>query len=295
MVEFNKDKIPTYKLIVHIAQIVLSVTIWCLEIVVFKGGDVNGQMGWTFGVCFLSVPAWIYLIMAPRYPRASNIAQPNALLTVDALMTIIWLSAFATQAAYNTADDCGSACGVSKAIVGLGVFETLFWGLSTFISFATLQYYNTNGVLPGYDSLHRGRTHTMNDIDPDKAAFSTAPVDEEAYAPLGGGLHDHDDSMEPEFNAGPYGGGSSMHNDPDSFGTSHHQDTSYGGAGMGARYDEPVGAYESHGANTAYESHGSVGPGGAALYSPPQVHDEDYDSPAQFPAGNYDNIGFRQV
>lgn len=50
MVEFNRDRIPLYKLIVHIAQIVLSVTIWCLEIVVFKGGDVNGQMGWTFGV-----------------------------------------------------------------------------------------------------------------------------------------------------------------------------------------------------------------------------------------------------
>lgn len=70
------------------------------------------------------MPAWIYLIMAPRYPRASNIAQPNALLTVDAIFIIIWLSAFATQAAYNTANSCGSACGPSKAIVGLGVFET---------------------------------------------------------------------------------------------------------------------------------------------------------------------------
>lgn len=62
--------------------------------------------------------------MAPRYPRAANIAQPNALLTVDAFMTMLWLSAFATQAAYNTANSCGTACGVSKAIVGVGVFET---------------------------------------------------------------------------------------------------------------------------------------------------------------------------
>lgn len=50
MVEFNHDKIPLYKLIVHCAQIVLSVTIWILEIIVFKGGDINGQNGWTFGV-----------------------------------------------------------------------------------------------------------------------------------------------------------------------------------------------------------------------------------------------------
>lgn len=169
-------------------------------------------------------------------------------------------------------------------------------------------------MLPGYDDLHRGRTHTMNNIDPDKAAFSTAPVDEEAYAPLGG----HADPMEHEFNASPYGG-SSPHHDPDSFGA---QDTSYGGAGgsMGSRYDEPAGGaygaggagrtsppyggtghvspapYESHSAGAApYESHGSVGPAGAALYSPPPAHESAYDAPPQFPAGNYENIGFRQV
>lgn len=62
--------------------------------------------------------------MAPRYPRAANISGPNAMLTIDSLMIILWLSAFATQAAYNTADSCGTACGPSKAIVGLGVFET---------------------------------------------------------------------------------------------------------------------------------------------------------------------------
>lgn len=50
MVEFNYDKIPLYKLIVHIVQIVLSVTIWIMEIIVFRGGDVTGQNGWTFGV-----------------------------------------------------------------------------------------------------------------------------------------------------------------------------------------------------------------------------------------------------
>lgn len=62
--------------------------------------------------------------MAPRWPRTRKIAQPNVMLCVDALYTIIWLSAFSTQAAYNTANSCGSACSVSKAIVALGVFET---------------------------------------------------------------------------------------------------------------------------------------------------------------------------
>lgn len=60
--------------------------------------------------------------MAPRFPRTRKIAQPHAMLAVDCIYTIIWLSAFATQAAYNTANLCGSACNLSKAIVGLGFF-----------------------------------------------------------------------------------------------------------------------------------------------------------------------------
>lgn len=51
--EFDHEKIPLYKLIVHIIQIVISVTIWILEIIVFKGGDINGNNGWTFGVVSL--------------------------------------------------------------------------------------------------------------------------------------------------------------------------------------------------------------------------------------------------
>lgn len=51
--EFDHEKIPLYKLITHIIQIVISVTIWILEIIVFKGGDINGNNGWTFGVVSL--------------------------------------------------------------------------------------------------------------------------------------------------------------------------------------------------------------------------------------------------
>lgn len=60
--------------------------------------------------------------MTPRFSRTRRFAQPYAMLLVDAIFVVIWISAFATQAAYNTADDCGKACKLSKAIVGLGVF-----------------------------------------------------------------------------------------------------------------------------------------------------------------------------
>lgn len=158
-------------------------------------------------------------------------------------------------------------------------------------------------MLPGYDNLHRGRTHTMNNIDPDKAAFSTGPVDEEAYAPLGAGQHDHSSDDEHEFNAGPpygagvhhpgtsaspYGGaGGSMPlpHDPDAYG---HQDTSYGGAAssMGSRYD---------GGESYAHVNPTPPPAGTGLYSPPAVHDDDdIHGPVQFPAGNYGNIGFER-
>lgn len=71
--------------------------------------------------CFLSIPAWVFLICTPRFARTRRFAQVHAMLLVDLLFTIIWISAFATQAAYNSADKCGKACKISKGIVGLGV------------------------------------------------------------------------------------------------------------------------------------------------------------------------------
>lgn len=58
--------------------------------------------------------------MSPRFPKTRKLANPYVMAVVDGLYTIFWLSAFATQAAYNTANLCGHACKLSKAIVGLG-------------------------------------------------------------------------------------------------------------------------------------------------------------------------------
>lgn len=44
------------------------------------------------------------------------------MLAVDAAFTVIWLSAFATQAAYNSSGLCGQACNISKGVVALGIF-----------------------------------------------------------------------------------------------------------------------------------------------------------------------------
>lgn len=62
--------------------------------------------------------------MTPRFDRTRKLANPYAMMAVDGVFTVIWLSAFATQASFNAENLCGSRCGISKAIVALGVFIT---------------------------------------------------------------------------------------------------------------------------------------------------------------------------
>lgn len=280
--EWNPDLVPPLKLGLHGAQILFSFIIFCLEISVFraKNASIVGDNGWTFGVCFLSVPAWIYLCMAPRFPRTRRLANPYVMASIDGLFTVVWLSAFATQAAYNTADLCGEGCAESKAIVGMGFFVFLFFAGTTFISLYTVQYYKWNGNLPGYENI-QSRPHN---IDPDKAAFSMAPHDEEAYAPIGMAGHDidhHSNSDDQEYDA-THGGQSQVgggYSDLGSFGRRE-------GSNVGEnpfRHDNP---FDS---DTEYNPHHQEPVG--HVYAPPSVND-DYDDvqPVHFPAGNYERV-----
>lgn len=64
--------------------------------------------------------------MTARFPRTRRFAHPYGLTTVDALFMVMWLSAFAAVASWNTAGKCGDGCKLSKTIVGLGVFIWYF-------------------------------------------------------------------------------------------------------------------------------------------------------------------------
>ncbi|KAF6819789.1 chaperone-binding protein [Colletotrichum sojae] len=283
--DFDPEYVPGVKLGLHIFQFLLSFVIWALEIAVFRadGAQIVGNNGWTFGVCFLSVPAWIYLIMAPRWPRTRKLANPYAMVAVDGTFAVIWLSAFATQAAYNTANMCGTACNLSKAIVGLGVFVTLLFCVSTFVSLYTLKHYQFHGALPGYDKQKIGN----DNIDPDKAAFSMAPHDEEAYAPVN--MDDHLDESNP-YNNTPSNQGS--YNDR------YGNNTSAYGAGStayGPEDDDPnrYGSLPSRHNNAAmfdseteYHSQQPTVTPAVQPYTAPGYDDDD--RPAQFPVANYD-------
>ncbi|KAL0943965.1 chaperone-binding protein [Colletotrichum truncatum] len=275
--DFNPENVPRVKLGLHIVQFVLSFVIWALEIAVFRAKDAKivGNNGWTFGVCFLSIPAWIYLIMAPRWPRTRKLANPYAMVAVDGVFTVIWLSAFASQAAYNTANQCGEACNLSKAIVGLGVFVTVLFGVSTFVSLYTLKHYQFHGSLPGYDK----QKIAGDNIDPDKAAFSMAPHDEEAYAPVN--MDDHNDDH-------PYGSNAGTASNMGSYNDRYGASSAYG-----PEDDDPnrYGSLPSRQNAAMFDSetdYHSQPPAAAPTTMPYTAPAYDDDRPAQFPAANYD-------
>ncbi|KAJ6781154.1 hypothetical protein PWT90_07865 [Aphanocladium album] len=285
MIEFDPDRVPLFKLGLHIAQIVLAFVLWVLEIAVFtgKGSKVVGNNGWTFACFFISIPIWVYLIMTPRFERTRRFANVHAMFAVDLFGVILWLSAFATQAAYNSSGLCGSRCGISKGVVALGVIITLLFAGSTFISGYTMTYFNFHGSLPGYSNRKiRGGS---NDIDPDKEAFSMAPHGDEAYERV------HMDDHEHEQDGGSYGGSYGNRygaNHPNPYSGGEHYDDEdpnrYGAlpprSNAGAFFDS----------ETEYHSGGAAGsPPPVAPAAMPYRPPVD-ESPAQFPQANYDRV-----
>ncbi|CZS92915.1 uncharacterized protein RCO7_01248 [Rhynchosporium graminicola] len=258
MVEFDVHNLQKIKMFVHIAQAVMILIVWSVEIAVFKGADVDGRSGWFFGLCFLTIPALIYLTMTPRFPRTRKLANPYAMACVDALFCILWISAFASQASFNSSGKCKDACGLSKAVVALGVFIWLFWVITTFMSLYGVVYYKREGYLPGASRA----PHNANQIDPDKEAFSTAPHDDE-YAPV----HNTDDHELPV-----------------------HEGTSFGGLGSGGLGSGP-GPYDANSYGGGYvpptvhdEPTGYTGYSGAAPVNTSAL------GRVQFPDARYSNV-----
>ncbi|RDW87336.1 hypothetical protein BP5796_03030 [Coleophoma crateriformis] len=250
--EFSVHKLQTFKLALHILQGVTIFITFCLMIAVFTtSASIDGRPGWFFALTFLTFPALIFLTMTPRFPRTRKLANPYALAAVDGLFCIFWLSAFASVANWMSAGKCGSGCKLAGAEVALGVFIWLFWCTTTAMSVYGCIYYRNNGYLPGGSRAPNSAAM----IDPDKEAFSTAPLDDE-YAPV----HNTDHHDEEDAYPGP--------SEIPQY-SAHAPDT-YAPPSMGGGYSSPM----LHEENTAY-----------AGYSP-----EPQQVPggrAQFPAGNY--------
>lgn len=142
------------------------------------------------------------------------------------------------------------------------------------VSSYSLTYYNFHGTLPGYDSHQRLPGNSTN-IDPDKAAFSTADEDYERV-----NLDDQEAGGAHYAEAGRYGTANPYSTDdfsnPDRYGSLPPRNNSSHGNGDDFLH-----------ADTEYTS-GGVPPAPAPTPYGGTPQRPYTDEPAHFPAGNYD-------
>lgn len=156
---------------------------------------------------------------------------------------------------------------------------SLFFCVTTVLSIYTVQYFKWHNRLPGYDKLALGGQN----IDPDKAAFSTAPHDEDAYAPVH--MDDHDnDATRP---------GHSDYSDP--YGAPSHVSDPYTGAagvsGSQVSYSGGQNPFQQQNPFDDDTEYRRPSPAAGGRYNPPTAQDEEDDArPVAFPTANYDRI-----
>ncbi|KAL5119073.1 hypothetical protein ACEQ8H_002997 [Pleosporales sp. CAS-2024a] len=167
------------KVVGHVFQSVFIFVGLCLTLAVMgKDGTTGGATTYFLVLCFLSIPAIIYLVMVPMWSRAKRFANAYAFLALDFVYTILWFAASVAVAVWNsrgisqgaaerklpascTTFKFGSAskCAVSKASVGIGVIIFLLFALTTAVSAYYLIRFVREGALP-YESKSKKSTTT---------------------------------------------------------------------------------------------------------------------------------------
>ncbi|KZF19110.1 hypothetical protein L228DRAFT_251198 [Xylona heveae TC161] len=227
----------------HIAQAVIIFVSWAVTIAIFtQSSTTDGRTKWFFTLCWLSIPALIYLTMVPMWSRARRFANAYAYAAIDTVFAIFWLSAAIAVATWNSSGESEGAkkkkksdascatfaygsettCKLSKVTVGFGVVVFIFFAVTAAISIYGAIYYRKNGTLPGDEP----QPHDPNSIENQtKDAFSTNTFDDDDndiikpghvsahegddYAPLH--QNEADDyqlpSRRPDWQPEPYSGG----------------------------------------------------------------------------------------
>ncbi|KAK2766075.1 hypothetical protein FQN54_007590 [Arachnomyces sp. PD_36] len=169
------------KTILHAVQAFVIFLAWAFTIAVFtREGATDGRTGWYFGLCWLSIPALIYLVGVPIWPRARRFGNAYAFAFLDILFTLFWFSAWVAVASYvaagksagpgDTGDDdeeddsednkegksgCDAfgygspgKCKLSTGTVILGVVIFLLFVATSYLSIRNVQHYRRTGTMP---------------------------------------------------------------------------------------------------------------------------------------------------
>ncbi|KAI1626696.1 hypothetical protein EDD37DRAFT_620341 [Exophiala viscosa] len=174
----------------HIGQAAILFLAWVLTIALMTcNGTTDGRVGWYFGLCFLTIPILIYLVMVPMWSRARRFANVYAFASIDCLAVILWLSAWASVASYisagkgkgtGTGSGCDNfkygskgRCELGETIIIFGVFEMLLFMATAFISIRAVMTFKRTGMMPAEHVAAPGGKHGGDFSTQTQDAFSS--------------------------------------------------------------------------------------------------------------------------
>ncbi|CAI6333784.1 unnamed protein product [Periconia digitata] len=204
----NTSYVQKCKTVAHFFQGLVIFIAGCITIAILtQDGEIGGPTRYYFAMCFVTLPALIYLTMVPMWSRAQKFANAYAFVALDALYTVLWLAAFMSVAIWNTQGvtegaeerkleerNCTtfkygpeSKCNLSRATVGLGVFICVLFVITTAISGYYVRSFRKEGVLPYEASKEESQYHATGG-DPSSAKDPTWSTEMQP--------HDHSDDEE---------------------------------------------------------------------------------------------------
>lgn len=195
------------KNLIHFVQALIIFVAWAMTIAIWTKGDgIDGRTVWYWVLCWISIPALVYLAAVPMWPRARRFGNVYAFATVDALYALFWFSAWVCLASYvaqgksigkssdddkdsksnsksnsnskradsdkkgcdNWAYGSASKCNVSTATTIIGVVIFLLFAVTAWMSFRNVMHFRRTGTLP--DAVSDPTFAAQS-----KAAFSNNP------------------------------------------------------------------------------------------------------------------------
>ncbi|KAJ5099867.1 hypothetical protein N7532_006868 [Penicillium argentinense] len=94
------------KNLIHFTQALIIFVAWAMTIAIWTkgkgdtGGAIDGRTVWYWILCWISVPALVYLAAVPMWPRARRFGNVYAFATVDIIYAVFWFSAWICLASY---------------------------------------------------------------------------------------------------------------------------------------------------------------------------------------------------
>ncbi|KAJ5906989.1 uncharacterized protein N7473_003905 [Penicillium subrubescens] len=191
------------KNIIHFVQAFVIFIAWAMTIAIWtKGNGIDGRTVWYWILCWISLPALVYLAAVPMWPRARRFGNVYAFATVDIIYAVFWFSAWVALASYvaqgksigkSSSDDktsstkttratdstksgcdnwaygSASKCKISTATTIIGVFVFILFAITSWMSFRNVMHFRRTGTLP--DAVSDPTFAAQS-----KAAFSSNPA-----------------------------------------------------------------------------------------------------------------------